>query len=108
MSHGFIDLINQVQRVLRIRHGGTGNNLGMSRGTVFRAWGGPLALGTIVKRSTYLYEVVTPTTVADEITVLGVTVGNMDPSSDEIRRTSLASEVHVAVATDGLVNVRLG
>lgn len=106
----FIDLKYQVHSNLRIAHGGTGNAQGYARGTIFRALNGSntIVVGSTVASTSHAYPVVRMTTVTDE-TVLGVSVGTLAPTEDLIDdATNTPNLGSVAVATAGIVQVRLG
>jgi len=110
-----IDLINQVQKVLPVRYGGTGSEAGYASERLILAYmndtGAPIPRGTLVRlQLTYDDTRVIPTTTAQEQTVVGVVVGryytsgerfaefeDADPDHDEVVAVCVAGRCRVLV-----------
>lgn len=95
----FVDLVRQVQKLLPVRYGGTGNDQGLGRGVVLlysNVTGATLALYSLVKlRSGNDDSRVIATTTANDRSVLGVVVGRV------ITTGALAGEWEAVAPADG-------
>jgi hypothetical protein len=108
-----VDLINQVQKILPVAHGGTGNDEGYATERVILPYmndtGGALALGTLVKLyATYDDRRVIPTTTLSEPNVTGVVVGRFILSGEtahQFEEVAPANQDTVAVCVVGRCNV---
>ena len=93
-----VDLINQVQKVLPVRYGGTGNESGYASERLVVAYmndtGAALPRGTLVKLAGQSDPRVIKTTTANEQTIAGVVVGRYYTSGEKVGEFEDADPAH--------------
>ena len=93
-----VDLINQVQKILPVRYGGSGSESGYASERLIGAYmndtGAAIARGTLVKLAGWSDPRVIPTTTANEQGALGVVVGRYRTSGEALGEFEDADPAH--------------